>query len=255
MVPDRSSQNCVPISIFQFGGDVPLALGLVSGATVFHRKMVFLRRLTVFRGGVPLAGVFLLAGTRRSAVVLLSILAVCVLPAGVTGFGTGRSVRQQVPSFPEASQSESAPESPGSASETRQVAPSTPGDARSVSAFQRLLCGVAAGACAKTVIAPVSRLEILFQTNPKERFALRSGLERGARIVREEGFLGLWKGHATTLVRVCPQAGLIFTTKPMYKERVAQFVAAPVYQEFLSGTFLSTFLDRSGLEQWRDARF
>jgi len=64
---------------------------------------------------------------------------------------------------------------------------------------------------AKSVVAPVDRIKILFQVSSEE-FCLRKVLQIMARIYNEEGLSGLWKGNSATMLRVFPYAGIQFMT-------------------------------------------
>jgi hypothetical protein len=64
---------------------------------------------------------------------------------------------------------------------------------------------------AKSVVAPVDRIKILFQVSSEE-FCLRKVLQIMARIYHEEGLSGLWKGNSATMLRVFPYAGIQFMT-------------------------------------------
>lgn len=64
---------------------------------------------------------------------------------------------------------------------------------------------------AKSVVAPVDRIKILFQVSSEE-FCLRKVLFIMRRIYHEEGFGGLWKGNSATMLRVFPYAGIQFMT-------------------------------------------
>jgi solute carrier family 25 (mitochondrial carrier protein), member 16 len=67
---------------------------------------------------------------------------------------------------------------------------------------------------AKTVVAPLDRVKILFQTsNPQ--FAKYSGSWLGFAtalrgIYRQDGAVGLFRGHSATLLRIFPYAGIKF---------------------------------------------
>ncbi|TPX34524.1 hypothetical protein SmJEL517_g02906 [Synchytrium microbalum] len=84
-----------------------------------------------------------------------------------------------------------------------------------------MLAGGIAGCAAKTVIAPLDRVKILFQTaNPHfERYA---GSMRGAgqamrEIVRNNGYLALFQGHSATLLRIFPYAAVKYMAYEQYK--------------------------------------
>ncbi len=64
---------------------------------------------------------------------------------------------------------------------------------------------------AKSVVAPVDRIKILFQVS-SEDFSLRRVFHIMGRIHSEEGLAGLWKGNSATMLRVFPYAGIQFMT-------------------------------------------
>lgn len=74
--------------------------------------------------------------------------------------------------------------------------------------------GGLAGCAAKSVVAPLDRVKILFQTrNPM--FVKYSGSWAGtatamSEIYHQEGVMGLFRGHSATLLRVFPYAGIKF---------------------------------------------
>ncbi|BDD55302.1 hypothetical protein MAP00_000839 [Monascus purpureus] len=76
------------------------------------------------------------------------------------------------------------------------------------------LAGGLAGCAAKTVVAPLDRVKILFQTsNP--HFAKYTGSWFGLAMAmkdirRHEGLIGLFKGHSATLLRIFPYAAIKF---------------------------------------------
>ncbi|KUL83578.1 hypothetical protein ZTR_11321 [Talaromyces verruculosus] len=76
------------------------------------------------------------------------------------------------------------------------------------------LAGGLAGCAAKTVVAPLDRVKILFQaSNPQ--FAKYSGSWSGLALAmrdihKYEGSRGLYKGHSATLLRIFPYAAIKF---------------------------------------------
>ncbi|KAL1969743.1 hypothetical protein VTN77DRAFT_8296 [Rasamsonia byssochlamydoides] len=76
------------------------------------------------------------------------------------------------------------------------------------------LAGGIAGCAAKTVVAPLDRVKILFQASNPE-FAKYSGSWSGLALAirdikRHEGVRGLFKGHSATLLRIFPYAAIKF---------------------------------------------
>ncbi|CAG8235003.1 unnamed protein product [Penicillium salamii] len=76
------------------------------------------------------------------------------------------------------------------------------------------IAGGLAGCAAKTVVAPLDRVKILFQaSNPQfaKYTGSWSGLAHAIRdINRHEGARGLYKGHSVTLLRIFPYAAIKF---------------------------------------------
>lgn len=83
------------------------------------------------------------------------------------------------------------------------------------------IAGGISGCVAKTIIAPLDRIKILFQTsNPyyleysKTKFGF---LPAGKAIWINEGIYGLFKGHSITLLRVFPYASIKFLSYEKYR--------------------------------------
>ncbi|TRM69230.1 mitochondrial carrier domain-containing protein [Schizophyllum amplum] len=76
------------------------------------------------------------------------------------------------------------------------------------------LAGGVAGCVAKTVIAPLDRVKILFQaSNPdfvKYAGSWSGAFRAGTHIYKEHGARGLLQGHSATLIRVFPYAAVKF---------------------------------------------
>lgn len=70
------------------------------------------------------------------------------------------------------------------------------------------LAGGLAGSCAKTLVAPLDRIKILFQTsNPefiKYRGTFGGFIDAGKRIWKTDGVMGLYQGNSVTLLRIFP---------------------------------------------------
>lgn len=83
------------------------------------------------------------------------------------------------------------------------------------------LAGGIAGCMAKTVIAPMDRVKILFQArNPVfEKYAgTWTGVFKAGRdIVKSNGVAGLFQGHSVTLLRIFPYAAIKFVAYEQFK--------------------------------------
>ncbi|KAI9354867.1 mitochondrial carrier domain-containing protein [Zopfochytrium polystomum] len=84
-----------------------------------------------------------------------------------------------------------------------------------------LVAGGIAGCAAKTVIAPLDRVKILFQTgNPHfEKYSgSLLGVGRASReIILSDGFRGLFQGHSATMLRIFPYAAIKFMSYEQFK--------------------------------------
>ncbi|KAK8009318.1 mitochondrial carrier protein LEU5 [Apiospora marii] len=90
-----------------------------------------------------------------------------------------------------------------------------------------VIAGGVAGSAAKTVVAPLDRVRILFQTS-HEQFRHHSdhwnGWLRAVReIYRSQGVRGLYKGHLATLARNFPYSGLNFLAYEQYRNALIGF--------------------------------
>ena len=102
-----------------------------------------------------------------------------------------------------------------------------------VDASKRLFAGGVAGAIAKTAIAPLDRVKIIFQTHPAKRFSLRNVVLELTGIHAREGVKGLWRGNAATVLRVFPYAGIQFAAFDIYKRLLGNASSA---QKVLAGS-------------------
>jgi hypothetical protein len=89
-------------------------------------------------------------------------------------------------------------------------------DSRATEAAKQLLCGGMAGAVAKTLTAPFSRLTILFQVHsmvttkehrPKFAMSLRGGVDK---IIERGGVRALWRGNMTSVLHRFPYSAINF---------------------------------------------
>ncbi|KAF1939373.1 ADP,ATP carrier protein [Clathrospora elynae] len=112
------------------------------------------------------------------------------------------------------------------------------------------LAGGFAGCAAKTVVGPLDRVKILFQTrNPQ--FAKYTGSWSGFPtaihdIYTSTGVRGLFKGHSATLLRIFPYAGIKFLAYEQIRARVIKTQAQETAsRRFISGSLagmMSVFL-------------
>ena len=90
--------------------------------------------------------------------------------------------------------------------------------------MQELIAGGAAGAIAKTCVAPLERVKILFQTGRMKTATASGGSKSSsisgtlASIARTEGLRGLFKGNGASVLRIVPYSALHFGAYEQYRE-------------------------------------
>lgn len=94
---------------------------------------------------------------------------------------------------------------------------------------------------AKTIVGPLDRVKILFQTsNPQ--FAKYTGSWSGVvqavkDLYRNEGTMGLFRGHSATLLRIFPYAGIKFLSYEQVRNIVIRDKSQETHvRRFLSGS-------------------
>ncbi|XBW36767.1 hypothetical protein QEN19_002344 [Hanseniaspora menglaensis] len=94
------------------------------------------------------------------------------------------------------------------------------------------LAGGVAGICAKTLIAPLDRIKILFQTgNPhflQYRGSMNGLMKAMHHIFLIDGVAGVFQGHSATLLRIFPYAGIKFIT---YEQFRSFFIPSKEYEQ------------------------
>ncbi len=83
---------------------------------------------------------------------------------------------------------------------------------------KRFIAGGLAGIAAKSFVAPLDRIKILFQVT-NGRFSLRQVWVIMKDIMREEGPRGFFKGNSATMIRTFPYAGVQFLIFDFLKNR------------------------------------
>ncbi len=98
--------------------------------------------------------------------------------------------------------------------------------------LQKFISGGLAGACSRTLVAPLDRIKILLQTT-NERGDMKTMFRN---IVRKEGVLKLWKGNALNCIRIVPYSALQFGTYENCKNRISVSGEMTVPQRLGCGT-------------------
>lgn len=104
-----------------------------------------------------------------------------------------------------------------------------------------LVAGGIAGGLAKTVIAPLDRSKIFFQTNETKNYRFRYALRWLRHGYRTEGLLSLWRGNTATLARIVPYSAINFMSYEQYKKKLGVgSPGTPGYHRFLAGSMAGT---------------
>ncbi|CAK9038950.1 unnamed protein product [Durusdinium trenchii] len=88
--------------------------------------------------------------------------------------------------------------------------------------IDHLMTGGAAGAVAKTVIAPADRVKILYQTNNNRPFSWHGVRRTFFTIYTNTGVTGLWRGHCATLMQVIPKSATTYMTFDRYRHWISK---------------------------------
>ncbi|KAH7855141.1 hypothetical protein Vadar_021681 [Vaccinium darrowii] len=86
---------------------------------------------------------------------------------------------------------------------------------------KELIAGGVAGGFAKTVVAPLERVKILFQTR-REEFQSIGLLGSSKKIMRTEGVLGFYRGNGASVARIVPYAALHYMAYEQYRRWIIQ---------------------------------
>ena len=106
------------------------------------------------------------------------------------------------------------------------------------SSTELLVSGAISGALAKSAIAPMDRVKIVFQTDPNRRFNVGAASELAKRIYSTSGVRGFWRGHTATLMRVVPYSAtnfFVFDRTRQFMEANIGHVVHPAGVKFISG--------------------
>ncbi|CAH0602477.1 unnamed protein product [Chrysodeixis includens] len=87
---------------------------------------------------------------------------------------------------------------------------------RGMTVVTSLVAGAAAGALAKTAIAPLDRTKINFQIS-QTPYSWRAAVAFLVSSFRSEGALALWRGNSATMARIVPYAAIQFTAHEQWK--------------------------------------
>eukprot|EP00055_Hartaetosiga_balthica_P007246 m.24580 g.24580 ORF g.24580 m.24580 type:complete len:301 (+) comp5671_c0_seq1:106-1008(+) len=108
-------------------------------------------------------------------------------------------------------------------------------DNRPVHPLRNFIAGGLTGCVAKSVVAPLDRLKILLQgAHPQyKQFGAMTGLQA---IVRQEGYMALYRGNGTQMLRIFPYAAVQFFTFEHAKRFYASHLGFSPLTSFLGGS-------------------
>eukprot|EP00992_Anisonema_acinus_P000878 TRINITY_DN10315_c0_g1_i1.p1 TRINITY_DN10315_c0_g1~~TRINITY_DN10315_c0_g1_i1.p1 ORF type:complete len:637 (+),score=110.74 TRINITY_DN10315_c0_g1_i1:55-1911(+) len=86
------------------------------------------------------------------------------------------------------------------------------GEIKQISPAESMLAGAFAGFVAKSLIAPLDRIKILYQVNPERPFTYRRGCRTAQVIYANAGPDALWRGNLASVLRVLPFSAIAYTT-------------------------------------------
>ena len=87
-----------------------------------------------------------------------------------------------------------------------------------------LICGGLSGGIAKTAVAPFERCKLIMQTenlNKSKKFT--STFHTLLHLARNEGFLSLWRGNVSNILRYVPNQALIFAFKDTLRPILSRY--------------------------------
>lgn len=113
--------------------------------------------------------------------------------------------------------------------------------------YRSFIAGGLAGCAAKTCVAPLDRVKILFQTN-NPHYSKYSGSVKGIyktmnSIYAEYGLVGLYQGHSVTLMRIFPYAAVKFMAYEQIKNFKFPFISSKDsnIKHFVAGSIAGSF--------------
>tara|TARA_Y100000996_G_C22458119_1_gene616814 strand:+ start:34 stop:873 length:840 start_codon:yes stop_codon:yes gene_type:complete len=86
---------------------------------------------------------------------------------------------------------------------------------------QTIINSSTAGVLSKSIIAPLDRIKILYQTS-NNHFSWKNGYNYSKHIIKKEGFKSLWRGNGIQVLRFAPYTSIAFTTQKILKKKLTK---------------------------------
>jgi len=109
-----------------------------------------------------------------------------------------------------------------------------------INAFNLLFSGGIAGLCAKSTVAPIDRIKILYQTNPNRVFSVQKSLKSMVKIYKNTGVQGLFRGNLASVSRVVPFSSVQFYTYHRANELTRTRIESNLLTRFVCGSLAGT---------------
>jgi len=99
------------------------------------------------------------------------------------------------------------------------------------------LAGSLAGVLTKTLVFPIDRVKMMYQTRDDRTFSLGSGMRTTKHILSKIGILELWRGNFATCTKIIPYSGVSFSTFDLYHDIIFSYLTSPFQIRVLAGSF------------------
>ena len=99
---------------------------------------------------------------------------------------------------------------------------------------EHVVAGGVSGIAARTCIAPIERLKIIYQLNSASQTNAFAPIVRS--IFNEGGVMGLWKGNTPAVIRVAPYMSCTFLAYEEYKSMLSSLRDYPNLQNLVAGS-------------------
>ena len=95
--------------------------------------------------------------------------------------------------------------------------------------WRTLLAGGVAGGLSRTLVSPLERLKILFQTQGGEMAPKYTSVRQGLSVIwKEDGLRGLFRGNGSNVIRIVPAVALQFTFYDLFRRFMFDHPFVPI---------------------------